>query len=215
MQRFHDALDPVERFGEVVFGLIMVLTFTGSLSAAEGGRAEVRMMLIGALGCSIAWGLVDSVMYLMGTKTERERGAAILRALRGGATEAEGRRLIAGALPKLVASVLTPEELESTRRKLAQLPEAALNPSLRKDDLLGAFAVFCWVVAATIPVLVPFLFVHDPIVALRISNGIAIVMLFVTGLSLGHHAKGKPWRFGLAMVVIGVFLVAVTIALGG
>ena len=52
-------LSPIERVSEVLFGLIMVLTFTGSLSAAESGRAEVRTMLIGALGCNIAWGLID------------------------------------------------------------------------------------------------------------------------------------------------------------
>ena len=43
-------LDPLERSSEILFGLIMVLTFTGTLSAAEAGRAEVRAMLVGALG---------------------------------------------------------------------------------------------------------------------------------------------------------------------
>ena len=31
-------LDPIDRVSEVLFGLIMVLTFTGSLSIAEAGR---------------------------------------------------------------------------------------------------------------------------------------------------------------------------------
>ena len=31
-------LEPSERISEVLFGLIMVLTFTGSLSVAEKGR---------------------------------------------------------------------------------------------------------------------------------------------------------------------------------
>ena len=43
-------LDPVERLSEILFGLIMVLTFTGSLSVAEAGRDDVRAMLIGAIG---------------------------------------------------------------------------------------------------------------------------------------------------------------------
>ena len=49
-------LDPAERTSEVLFGLIMVLTFTGSLSIAEAGREDIRAMLIGAPGCNIAWG---------------------------------------------------------------------------------------------------------------------------------------------------------------
>ncbi len=57
-------LDPVERVSEVLFGLIMVLTFTGSLSVAKAGRDDIRTMLIGALGCNIAWGIIDGVLYL-------------------------------------------------------------------------------------------------------------------------------------------------------
>jgi len=49
------ALEPSERIAEVLFGLIMVLTFTGSLSIAEAGRDDIRAMLIGALGCNVAW----------------------------------------------------------------------------------------------------------------------------------------------------------------
>ena len=48
-------LEPIDRVSEVLFGLIMVLTFTGSLSVAEAGRDDVRTMLIGALGCNLAW----------------------------------------------------------------------------------------------------------------------------------------------------------------
>ena len=45
-------LDPVERVSEVLFGLIMVLTFTGSLSAATAGRAESRPRPHRPAGCS-------------------------------------------------------------------------------------------------------------------------------------------------------------------
>jgi hypothetical protein len=59
-------LDPSDRIAEVLFGLIMVLTFTGSLSIIEAGRDDVHAMLIGALGCNLAWGVIDGVFYLMG-----------------------------------------------------------------------------------------------------------------------------------------------------
>ena len=47
-------LDPVERLSEVLFGLIMVLSFTCSISAADAGREEVRSVLIGAIGSAVA-----------------------------------------------------------------------------------------------------------------------------------------------------------------
>ena len=82
-------LEPYERISEVLFALIMVLTFTGSLSVAGADRAEVRTMLIGALGCNLAWGIIDGILYLMGCLSEKGRGIRTLRALR----KAAARRL--------------------------------------------------------------------------------------------------------------------------
>src|SRR4051794_17514649 len=75
-------LDPIDRVSEVLFGLIMVLTFTGSLSVAEAGREDVRTMLIGALGCNLAWGIIDAVLFLMGSLAERGRRLRSLQAVR-------------------------------------------------------------------------------------------------------------------------------------
>ncbi|MCE6951466.1 hypothetical protein LAZ29_11035 [Cereibacter sphaeroides] len=49
-------LDPVSRTTEVLFWLIMLLTFTATFNAAEAGREDVRLMLIAAVGSSIAEG---------------------------------------------------------------------------------------------------------------------------------------------------------------
>ena len=66
-------LDPVERVSEVIFGVLMAMTFIGALNVAEAGQGEARKVLIAALGCNIAWGLADAVMYIVGTLTERTR----------------------------------------------------------------------------------------------------------------------------------------------
>ena len=66
-------LTPSERISEVLFGLIMVITFTGSLSVTEAGREDIRTMLIGALGCNLAWGIIDAVLYLMGCLADKGR----------------------------------------------------------------------------------------------------------------------------------------------
>ena len=65
------------------------------------------------------------------------------------------------------------------------------------------------------PVVVPFLFVTDVRVAVRLSNLVAIVMMCGVGYSLARHAGFGPWRTGLGFVALGVVLVAITIALGG
>src|SRR5215813_15667698 len=75
-------LNPVDRISEILFGLIMALTFTCTISVAEADRTEVRDMLIGAIGCNIAWGLVDAIMFILMGLTEKGRGKIILNFVR-------------------------------------------------------------------------------------------------------------------------------------
>jgi hypothetical protein len=42
----------------------MVLTFTGSLSIVAADRLSIRTMIIAALGCNLAWGLIDAGRFL-------------------------------------------------------------------------------------------------------------------------------------------------------
>jgi hypothetical protein len=207
-------LEPSERIAEVLFGLIMVLTFTGSLSVAEADRAEVRTMLIGALGCNAVWGIIDGVLYLMGCLAERSRGLTIFRAVRRAADPQQAQRLIADALPPVVASLLQPAELETLRLRLMHLPDPP-RTHLGRDDWLGAVGVFLLVFLSTFPVALPFVFMQQVGPALRLSNGIALLMLFLCGYAYGKCVERRPWLTGIAMVVLGSVLVGLTIALGG
>jgi hypothetical protein len=208
-------LDPTERTAEVLFGLIMVLTFTGSLSVAQAGRDDVRAMLIGALGCNIAWGIIDAVLYLLACLGEQGHNLSIYRAVRGTSDPEHGRRLIAAALPPVVASALDPAGLEHVRQRLLALPAPPARARLRGEDWRGAVAVFLVVFLSTLPVVVPFVVMPDAMRALRISNVIAVVMLCAAGITYGRHAGQVPWLVGISMVLLGCVLVALTIALGG
>ena len=208
-------LEPIERISEVLFGLIMVLTFTGSLSIAEAGRDDVRAMLIGALGCNLAWGLIDAIMYLMACLSERAQGLRTIQAVRRASSPEEAHRVIADTLPAPVAEALPAAELERVRLHLSRLPEPPPHPRLRSEDWRGALAVFLLVFLSTFPVVLPFLFLREAAPAMRLSNIIAIVMLFLTGYAFGRSAGHRPWVMGASMVVLGGVLVAVTILLGG
>ena len=208
-------LEPVERVSEVLFGLIMVLTFTGSLSIAEAGRDDIRTMLIGALGCNLAWGIIDGVLYLMGCLAEKGRNLMTYQAVRKATDPQRAQRLIAGALPPLVASILRPTELETLRLRLQELPEPPARARLGKSDWMGALGVFLLVFLSTFPVAVPFLFMQKAALAMRASNAIAVAMLFITGMAYGRCVGRSPWLFGVSMVFLGVVLVGLTMALGG
>jgi VIT family len=208
-------LDPLERTSEILFGVIMVLTFTSSISVVEGGQAETREVLLAALGCNVAWGIVDAVFYLMASFVERARKLLLFRSIHENSDQQVVHGLILGALPSAVSVVLTPPEVEALRQRLRQLPEPAKWPMLDRRDFRGAVGVFLLVFLSTLPIVIPFLVVSDADVAIRASNAIAILMLFGVGWSVGTHAGQSGWRTGLVMVVLGLVLVAVTIALGG
>jgi len=207
-------LDPIERSSEVLFGLIMVLTFTGSLRASGLDHDDVHRMLVGALGCNLAWGIIDGVFYLMATLSQRGHNLALLREVQVASPE-RGRQLLGDAISDDLCSVLTETELESIRSRMKQLPPPRPHAHLRRDDSLAAFGVFLLVFLSTFPVVLPFFFMRHPVHSLRLSNLIGVVMLFITGTTYGKYAGYRPWRIGLMMVLIGIGLVALTIAFGG
>lgn len=208
-------LEPMERISEVLFGLIMVLTVTCSFSVAEANRKQVHDMLLAAVGCNLAWGAIDAVLYLLARFSEQGQGILALQGLRKATDLSEAQTIIAAALPPLLASALTPTEFELMRQRLNQLPEPPEHPKLTKHDWLAACGVFLLVFLSTFPVVIPFLFASDAKLALRISNGIAILMLFITGYAFGRCAGRRPWLTGAAMVILGCVLVGITIGLGG
>ncbi len=208
-------LSPIERTSEVWFGLIMVLTLTCSLSVAQAGHADVHAMLVNALGCNLAWGIIDGFMYLAAAFSEHGQVIALRRDLRAATTDDERREIFERVLPSRMNEVMTPEERKRVAAGINRLPDLPAAPWLTREDWLGAIAVFLLVFLSTLPVVLPFVFIPDPMRAMRISNGVAIVLLFATGYKFGQYSGYRPWGMGAAVVVFAGVLVAITMRLGG
>ena len=207
-------LNPVDRVSEILFGLFMALTFVGAVSVAQSGRDEIRAMLAAALGCNLAWGLVDAVMYLVRTVTDRGRAITMLRSVRA-ADPQSGRKLIAQSLSRVAVRLVSDTEIEAIRGRIVALPSVPARPRLKRDDLLAALAVFLLVVASTFPVVLPFVLFADVGTAKWVSRAVALTMLFFGGLALGRYAGYGSWKVGLMMAGLGTALVAAVMALGG
>jgi VIT1/CCC1 family predicted Fe2+/Mn2+ transporter len=171
-------------------------------------------MVVGALGCNLAWGIIDGVFYLLGAIAERGRTLRLLRAIRRAAPET-ARQLLANGLPPLVASVMEPRELDALRLRLVALPEPPARTRIATEEGWGALGVALLVFVCTLPVVLPFAFFHDTALAMRVSNGVAVLMLLITGAAYGRCVGRSPWAFGALMVLLGSLLVALTLALGG
>jgi len=213
--RAGDLLNPVERISEILFGLIMALSFTCTINILEANRTDVRDTLIAALGCNIAWGLVDAVMFILGTLAERGRNKRILHFVQTTNETDIAKQFIADALPPVVASVLSNEQLEDMRQSLMHVPEEAKKVRITKNDLKMALGIFLLVFISTFPVAIPFMFVHDPQLALRVSNLVAIVLMFFCGWFLAQYGGYNRIVTSVILTLIGVGLVGLTISLGG
>ena len=208
-------LSPVDRVSELLFGLFMALTFVGALSVAEAGRQEIRAMFAAALGCNLAWGLADAVMYVVRTVTDRGRSLTLFHSVRAASDAETGRKLIKSSLSRVAAGLVSDPEIETIRVRIVGLPSVPERPTLTGNDLVAALGVFLIVVAATFPVVLPFAIINDVGAAKALSRGIALVMLFFGGLALGRYAGYGSWKVGLMMAGLGTALVAAILALGG
>jgi VIT1/CCC1 family predicted Fe2+/Mn2+ transporter len=171
-------------------------------------------MLAAALGCNLAWGVIDGGIYLLARLNQRGRAALNWRELRIASNAAAGQRIVIDALPPLIAQALMPAQVEAIRQQLHQLPEPE-RPRLTRRDWLGALGVCLLSFLSTFPIAIPFLLVTDAQMALRASNAIAVTMLFLCGFVFGRCAGFHPMAMGLSMVALGGALVGVAIALGG
>ncbi|HET8948386.1 MAG TPA: VIT family protein [Candidatus Polarisedimenticolia bacterium] len=212
-------LDPNERLGEILFGLVMVLTFTltAGLSVAEG-REGVRALLASVIGCNIAWGIIDGVFYVMGGLFHRGRRVRIARAIRSSPDESAATELVASELDPTLAEVTSPEERRRLYRDIVNVVRRSEAPKvgITREDLGGAIASFWLVVLSTIPAALPFLvFRVETRFALRVSNGLLIALIFIVGFRWARHTGGSGWKTGAALALMGVVLVAIAVALGG
>jgi VIT1/CCC1 family predicted Fe2+/Mn2+ transporter len=207
------ALDPVYRASEVIFGLLMAMSFVGSISVATDGREEVRTLLIAALGCNLAWGLVDAVMHLVAVQTQKRRERALVEKLRGSEAGA-GRALLADELSMPLAATIGDDGLEQLRQRIAGLTSTSAV-RLGRRDFADAVVVFFLVVLSTFPLVIPFMLVDDTARALLLSRLAALGMLFLAGATLARYSSGNVWLNGFAMAAIGALLMGAIMALGG
>ncbi|NJD34195.1 MAG: hypothetical protein FIA96_05060 [Betaproteobacteria bacterium] len=208
-------LSPVDRVSEMLFGLFMALTFTGAVSVAEEGREQIRTLFLTALGCNLAWGLVDAVMYLVRTLAERGRLITLARSVQAARDAEAGCKLIENSLSQAASRLLTATEIEAVRKRILAMVSVPERPTLKRQDLLAALAIFLIVVASTFPVVLPFLLIHDVGTAKNLSRAIALAMLFFGGLARGRYAGHVSWKVGFSMAGLGTGLVLAINALGG
>jgi len=219
MSRFTERhLDPASRLGEILFGLIMVLTvtLTASFSVADGKKG-VRQLLLAAIGANIAWGIIDASMYIMNVMVVRRGKIRLVKAVQRASDPEAALLLVKHRVEPELQELIGPQSSEAFSKSVlphiigAQITERILT----REDFYGALASFWLVFVSCLPAAIPFLIFSEPQVALRVSNFLLIAGLFYVGQKWAEYAGKNRMAFGLAMVAVGLTLVAVAILLGG
>jgi VIT family len=212
-------LDPASSLGEILFGLIMTLTFTlgAGIMIEDEGREGARQLLIAVIGCNVAWGIIDGALYLVGQLFDRSRLRRLGRAIRATGEKSAATLLIANELDPLLGNVLSPAESATLYGRIADniIARPPADMRITKEDWFGALTSFALVVLTSVPAALPFLLMDDARLALRISNAILLALLFLTGYWWARYTLSKPWLAGLGFLFGGMVLVIAAIALGG
>lgn len=211
-------LDPADSLAEIFFGIIMVLTFTlGAGIATETTPVNTQAMLIAIVGCNIAWGVIDGVMYIMGSWFERAHQVRMVRRLRQVHSASDAVNAIGRQLDPLLASLYTEAERTDLYQRIFHKVQSEPPPRTRLEaaDVYGAIASFWLVLVSTIPAILPFLWITDFAIALRVSNLLSLALLFIVGYTWAQYTNTNRWLAGLALLLLGLALVLVAIALGG
>jgi hypothetical protein len=209
-------LDPADRLGEILFGLIMALGFTGAVRLGHE-EADNHALFIGIFGCNLAWAIVDGVMYVLTALFERGRKARLFREVLHAPTEEAALQRISEELDGPLLELTTPQERAQLHHWILAILRRAQPETLRlhRGDLLGGVAVALVIVVATFPVVVPYLVVSNPNLAVRLSHLIAVALLFLLGAWWGRVVGGGAIRIATGLTLLGLTLVLITIALGG
>ena len=211
-------LEPGESLAEILFGLIMTLTFTlGAGLIIEEGPDAIRELLLATIGCNIAWGVIDGFLYITGQVFERGRLKRVGMAIRAAADEKGAAVVVDEELDELLGMAVDPKEREEFSLRIARHIRASApkQVAFRAADFKGAIASFWLVFFASFPAALPFMFIDDPMVALRTSNAVLIGLLFIAGYRWATYTSLRPWATGLFLMFGGMAMVATAIALGG
>ncbi len=211
-------LAPGERLGELLFGLIMTLTFTLG-AGAVGGTAEgaSTSLLLATIGCNVAWGVIDGILLILGRIFDRGRLARLGQAIAGATDDQQALEIVAGELDDTLVPITSAERRVALYRDIVSRVQQSQRrqPAVTWADARDALAVFCLVFFASLPAALPYLVISDPWVALRASNALLIGMLFWVAYQYASYTSFNPLHFGMVLTALTIVLVLIAILLGG
>jgi len=219
-------IDPIDRLNETIFSVLILLTFTLAYRIIRLGPNPYEPvppdymvgLFVAALGATVAWGMIDGVIYTLLSFLERGATHRFLASIQTAATEEQKLAAVADELDYMLEPITGSEQRQLLYQDvLDHLKDSQPKPvRLTRDDVLGGLASMLVAVLAVLPSLIPLLLLRDYYwLALRMSNLISFTVLFYTGYQWGKYSGSNPWKLGLLLFALGAILALIAIPLGG
>jgi VIT1/CCC1 family predicted Fe2+/Mn2+ transporter len=214
-------LSASDRLSEIIFGLIMAMTVIGASKVALVSGDDTingRVIIASALGCNLAWGLVDAIMYVFSGLVDRGKYMGIIAKIHQTTDENTAIAVIDRALDsELLDNLDTADRKQLCANLFKRLSVVeAKKARVIKDDIIGAIICFFFAFSTAFLLVIPFFLpVGNLLVKIWLSRIISFAMLFVIGYAYASHTNKGKVRTAVGMVVVGVVINIVIILLGG
>jgi VIT1/CCC1 family predicted Fe2+/Mn2+ transporter len=203
---------------EVIYGVIIAMTFTSVLRETPGVLDVVMYRVaLTALFCCIAWGLADGLFYFWERSYIIRQENRIIE-LSKSAENGPAVSLVGEQLDDTILRNIPGEQRTQLYQKLVQfLSGVSAREKLSMRDsgtIIGG--TFIRSACAGLVVVTPFFLIHDVELALKISNLLGILLLFLVGYVRSLDKDLYPRVVsGIGTSLVGIVITSITVVLGG
>lgn len=205
---------------EMLCGVIMVLVLIGYLkwSLGQDDIEFKKLMMLVPLGCNAAWGIIDGIMYVLINLRERGNKSKLLSLVKSAKDQNDALALVRKEFGFAFFDLLN----QDTQKNIyEEIVKGATNATIvkpkgiSKNDLRLVLKTFLIVFSSGVPIVIPFFFLNDVWLAIRISHIIGLVMLFCIGYWWAKFASRHRIRSAIGLTILGVVIVGMTQILHG
>ncbi len=203
---------------EPMFGVIMVVCFTSVLRAYPNlAEKVIGTVLLSALFCCIAWGLVDGIFYAWEAHYELDKKKKLQARVRAASDPEKTRELVEDDLGDSIVDFMDEADKEQIYQIIEKkVHKVDLGGVSIKEDVTTVLIAFGLVVGSSIIVMLPFLLFSPVMTALKISNVTGIFLLFFMGFWREEDKRAsKKLITGGFTALVALIITVVTIVLGG
>ena len=212
------ALDPADALAEMTCGLVMMLTILCTAGwYVDGSDNPRRTLAFAAIGCCLAWGIIDGFLYVASAVYERGHRGRLIRSVQA-SEHGSAVDFVRGRVDEATGHLLSAQSSTAVAEELVDVA-ATVDPPARITTSRGDFApvprAMVLNVSATILPALAILFIDDVRDALAVAKTIVVLSMFATGFLWGRTTRFGAVRSGVAMLVFGVTMVGIAVVFGG